>query len=171
MGSFLDLGRYQLKWGDLELPEGRRVPRHTGGWQPAARAWESAEQEPPPRSLRGVLSTPFSEGAATNQTRRSTRQMRIEEPCVDGHEATLAWYHSNLNPWPWPGLVPASPAATVRERLLVRKPSLRSDGQGGGVMPGLPNRTFRRPKTLPHAVWCHNPQRRYLPAINSRPAG
>ena len=54
--------------------------------------------------------------------------MRIEEPCVDGQEATLAWYHSNLNPWPCTGVVPASPWATFRERLLMRKPSLRSVG-------------------------------------------
>ena len=52
--------------------------------------------------------------------------------------ATLAWYHSNLNPWPWTGVEPATPWATVRERLLIRKPSLRSGGPptvfgGGGV--------------------------------------
>ena len=57
--------------------------------------------------------------------------MRIEGPYVDGKEATLAWYHSNLNPWPLAGVVPASPSATVRERLLMRKPSLRSGGWGG----------------------------------------
>ena len=67
--------------------------------------------------------------------------------------ATLAWYHSNLNPWPWTGVEPATPRATVRERLLIRKPSLRSAGPptvlggiwGRWVTPGLPNRTFRRP--------------------------
>ena len=83
--------------------------------------------------------------------------MRTEGPIVNGKEATLAWYHSNLNPWPLTGVVPASPWATFRERLLMRKPSLRSlgppkvyGGMGspwvGGVLPGLPNRTFRRPK-------------------------
>ena len=84
--------------------------------------------------------------------------MRIEGPIVNGTEAPLAWYHSNLNPWPLTGVVPASPWATFRERLLMRKPSLRSAGPPkvygeirhlgwGGVLPGLPNRTFRRPKS------------------------
>ena len=54
--------------------------------------------------------------------------MRTEGPIVNGKEATLAWYHSNLNPWPLTGVVPASPWATFRERLLMRKPSLRSVG-------------------------------------------
>ena len=54
--------------------------------------------------------------------------MRIEGPIVNGTEAPLAWYHSNLNPWPLTGVVPASPWATFRERLLMRKPSLRSAG-------------------------------------------
>ena len=64
----------------------------------------------------------------TSKTRRSTRQMRKEGPNFDGQEATLAWYHSNPNPWPLTGVVPASLWAMVRGRLLMRKPSLRSDG-------------------------------------------